>query len=74
MEKKAYQAVIKAQTGLLLGGTVSHTSSPFEQFKDAVSWSDTAVQINKDANRDVIHDGIYMVTCPTERVIRSVNN
>lgn len=57
----AYVAKVTARTGLLLGGVKSVTCTPFEEFRDAVRWSDHTIETNKEANRDPMYDGIHMV-------------
>ncbi|KKL83875.1 hypothetical protein LCGC14_1970360 [marine sediment metagenome] len=58
---RAYIARVEARTGLLLGGGRVHESYPFEDYRDAVAWTDTIIEGNAVAGRDAMYGGIRMV-------------
>ena len=44
---------VKAEKGLLLGGTKRHISSYFDTRKEATRWTEVIVQGNQEAGRKV---------------------
>jgi hypothetical protein len=59
--KRGYIAIVRARTGLLLGGGKVAESWPFEDYQDAVGWSDTCVETNQVAGRDAVALAVRMV-------------
>jgi len=53
MEKGSFFAVVRAGTGVLLGGVREHKSSRFARERDADSWAETVSRTNEEAGRDV---------------------
>ena len=50
----AFQAEVKALTGILLGGIKVHQSAPFIKQENAKAWLAQCLQANKQANRNPI--------------------
>ena len=50
----AFQAEVKALTGVLLGGVKVHQSSPFIRHENAKAWLAQCLKANKEALRNPI--------------------
>jgi hypothetical protein len=61
-EEQLYIAAVKARKGLLIGGVLRHESAPFDTWQDAVAWTATVIEINKEASREPMYDGIRSIT------------
>ena len=47
-----YKAIIRAKTGLLLGGVKTHTSIYFDTREDADNWARVIIATNIQSNRN----------------------
>lgn len=47
-----WRGIVKANTGLLLGGKVHHVSWDFDEKESAKRWVEVVVNTNKKAGRD----------------------
>jgi len=48
-----YVGIVRARTGVLIGGTKEHWSTPFKTELEAMDWLDVVAGENKRAGRDV---------------------
>ena len=70
---RSYVGVITAEPGgMLLGATRRHSSSRFTTRADAEGWIESAIKINREANRAVSERGI-VETSEKEPEIAQVN-
>jgi len=69
----AYKAVVKAYSGVLLGGKSEHYSAPFERKKDAKDWLNTVMEQNEDADREIDYENsmVFRLKLPSKVVVKA---
>ena len=73
---RAWKVMVKAYSGVLLGGQSKVYSAPFARKQDAQAWLDTVIDQNDEAEREVDYEasGVFKGEYPRRAVVQPVGD